>query len=329
MAWLQPPKAPRTTAAAAAPPPPPLAPLLPDSRHGETVGTVAQPQPRSQPEARPPDAAAVTTSSVCSGNGGRSQLKRSRHLAADCSVSPDEVVIACPTRRPRSPLHPLIQSNIPAPPSMYPFSYLQDLDDEPGATRRSAARSAKRCRTAEVHNLSERRRRDRINEKMRALQELIPNCNKVDKSSMLEEAIEYLKTLQLQVQMMSMGTGLCMPPAAMLLPAMQQQLLHHHPMAHFPHLGMGLGFGMGAAAGFDMLPFPCVAAGAHFPCPPGAMFGVPGQAMPSLPAAFAHMYGAGSGAGPAGQTEAADAAAPARPGEAEQGDQQVQHAKQT
>jgi phytochrome-interacting factor 3 len=156
MAWLQPPKAPRTTAAAAAPPPPPLAPLLPDSRHGETVGTVAQPQPRSQPEARPPDAAAVTTSSVCSGNGGRSQLKRSRHLAADCSVSPDEVVIACPTRRPRSPLHPLIQSNIPAPPSMYPFSYLQDLDDEPGATRRSAARSAKRCRTAEVHNLSER-----------------------------------------------------------------------------------------------------------------------------------------------------------------------------
>lgn len=294
MAWLQPPKAPRTTAAAAAPPPPPLAPLLPDSRHGETVGTVAQPQPRSQPEARPPDAAAVTTSSVCSGNGGRSQLKRSRHLAADCSVSPDE-----------------------------------DLDDEPGATRRSAARSAKRCRTAEVHNLSERRRRDRINEKMRALQELIPNCNKVDKSSMLEEAIEYLKTLQLQVQMMSMGTGLCMPPAAMLLPAMQQQLLHHHPMAHFPHLGMGLGFGMGAAAGFDMLPFPCVAAGAHFPCPPGAMFGVPGQAMPSLPAAFAHMYGAGSGAGPAGQTEAADAAAPARPGEAEQGDQQVQHPKQT
>lgn len=155
------------------------------------------------------------------------------------------------------------------------------------------------------------------------------SCVQVDKSSMLEEAIEYLKTLQLQVQMMSMGTGLCMPPAAMLLPAMQQQLLHHHPMAHFPHLGMGLGFGMGAAAGFDMLPFPCVAAGAHFPCPPGAMFGVPGQAMPSLPAAFAHMYGAGSGAGPAGQTEAADAAAPARPGEAEQGDQQVQHPKQT
>jgi len=39
--------------------------------------------------------------------------------------------------------------------------------------------AARRSRAAEVHNLSERRRRDRINEKMRALQELIPHCNKV------------------------------------------------------------------------------------------------------------------------------------------------------
>ncbi|KAJ4849390.1 hypothetical protein Tsubulata_033758 [Turnera subulata] len=60
--------------------------------------------------------------------------------------------------------------------------------------------STKRSRAAEVHNLSERRRRDRINEKMRALQELIPRCNKSDKASMLDEAIEYLKSLQLQVQ---------------------------------------------------------------------------------------------------------------------------------
>ncbi|RWV94074.1 hypothetical protein BHE74_00003362 [Ensete ventricosum] len=35
---------------------------------------------------------------------------------------------------------------------------------------------------------------------MRALQNLIPNSNKTDKASMLDEAIEYLKQLQLQVQ---------------------------------------------------------------------------------------------------------------------------------
>ncbi|XP_020267523.1 transcription factor PIF3-like isoform X2 [Asparagus officinalis] len=78
----------------------------------------------------------------------------------------------------------------------------EDVDDD-GSKKPVTGRggsSTKRTRAAEVHNLSERRRRDRINEKMRALQELIPNCNKVDKASMLDEAIEYLKTLQLQVQ---------------------------------------------------------------------------------------------------------------------------------
>ncbi|KAJ6404889.1 hypothetical protein OIU84_012960 [Salix udensis] len=60
--------------------------------------------------------------------------------------------------------------------------------------------SSKRSRAAEVHNLSEKRRRSRINEKMKALQNLIPNSNKTDKASMLDEAIEYLKQLQLQLQ---------------------------------------------------------------------------------------------------------------------------------
>ncbi|CAI5525526.1 unnamed protein product [Closterium sp. Naga37s-1] len=40
-------------------------------------------------------------------------------------------------------------------------------------------------------------RRDRINERMKALQQLIPNSNKTDKASMLDEAIEYLRVLQL------------------------------------------------------------------------------------------------------------------------------------
>lgn len=60
--------------------------------------------------------------------------------------------------------------------------------------------SGHRSRPAQVHNLSEKRRRGRINEKMRELQELIPHCNKLDKASMLDEAIEYLKSLQLQLQ---------------------------------------------------------------------------------------------------------------------------------
>ncbi|KAF5822096.1 putative transcription factor bHLH family [Helianthus annuus] len=53
------------------------------------------------------------------------------------------------------------------------FGYHENKQSHGGST------STKRPRSAEIHNLSERRRRDRINEKMKALQELIPRCNKV------------------------------------------------------------------------------------------------------------------------------------------------------
>ncbi|TVU41135.1 hypothetical protein EJB05_14631, partial [Eragrostis curvula] len=101
-----------------------------------------------------------------------------------------------------------------------------DAIDEARPSRRPAS-SKRRTRAAEVHNLSERRRRDRINEKMRALQELVPHCNKTDKASILDDAIEYLKSLQLQVQVMWMTTGV----APMMLPGAHQLMT---PM------GMGL-----------------------------------------------------------------------------------------
>lgn len=91
--------------------------------------------------------------------------------------------------------------------------------------------STKRSRAAEVHNLSERRRRDRINERMKTLQELIPRCNKTDKASMLDEAIEYLKSLQMQVQMMSMGCGM----VPIMYPGVQQ---------YMPAMGMAMDFNM-------------------------------------------------------------------------------------
>jgi phytochrome-interacting factor 3 len=99
MAWLQPPKAPRVTAAGA--PPAPQPPPPPQEHCHRDAATVTQ--RRLQPDARAPDAAAVTaavtTSSVCSGNGDRSQLKRSsQHQLPDGSISPDEVA------RPTTPL---------------------------------------------------------------------------------------------------------------------------------------------------------------------------------------------------------------------------------
>ncbi|KAG6626517.1 hypothetical protein CIPAW_15G054600 [Carya illinoinensis] len=73
--------------------------------------------------------------------------------------------------------------------------------------------SSKRSRVAEVHNLSE----------------------KTDKASMLDEAIDYLKQLQLQVQMLSMRNRLSLHP--MCLPGVQQP-------AQLPRTGMS-SFGEG------------------------------------------------------------------------------------
>ncbi|KAF5747011.1 transcription factor SPATULA-like isoform X1 [Tripterygium wilfordii] len=96
--------------------------------------------------------------------------------------------------------------------------------------------SSKRSRASDFHNLSEKRRRSRINEKMRALQNLIPNSNKTDKASMLDEAIEYLKQLQLQVQMLSMRNGPSLHP--MCLPGVSQHL-------HGSTVGTGFDEGIG------------------------------------------------------------------------------------
>ncbi|XP_058000595.1 transcription factor PIF3 isoform X4 [Hevea brasiliensis] len=172
----------------------------------------------------------------------------------------------------------------------------EDVEEESvGAKKAAPARAgtgSKRSRAAEVHNLSERRRRDRINEKMRALQELIPNCNKVDKASMLDEAIEYLKTLQLQVQIMSMGAGLYMP-SMMLPPGMPHMhaghMLPFSPMGAGMGMGIGMGFGMGmpdmigGSSGCSMVQVPPMH-GAHFPGPPmsgpSALHGMGGCNLP-------------------------------------------------
>ncbi|XP_010264023.1 PREDICTED: transcription factor PIF1-like isoform X2 [Nelumbo nucifera] len=137
--------------------------------------------------------------------------------------------------------------------------------------------AARKGRAAEVHNLSERRRRDRINEKMKALQELIPRCNKSDKASMLDEAIEYLKSLQLQVQMMSMGCGM----VPMMFPGVQQ---------YMPTIGMGMGMGMGMDMGIGMgmgmsrpvLPFHSILAGSGMPTPTAAAHLGPKLPMPAF-----------------------------------------------
>ncbi|KAH1227542.1 Transcription factor PIF1 [Glycine max] len=136
----------------------------------------------------------------------------------------------------------------------------EDVDFESPEAKKQVrgSTSTKRSHAAEVHNLSERRRRDRINEKMKALQELIPRCNKSDKASMLDEAIEYLKSLQLQVQMMSMGCGM----VPMIFPGIQQYM---PPMGMGIGMGMGMGMEMGMGMNRSVMPFPNMLASSTLP----------------------------------------------------------------
>ncbi|XP_004292266.1 PREDICTED: transcription factor PIF1-like [Fragaria vesca subsp. vesca] len=150
----------------------------------------------------------------------------------------------------------------------------QDVEFESGSAKKvnRGSSSTKRSRAAEVHNLSERRRRDRINEKMRTLQELIPRCNKSDKASMLEEAIEYLKSLQLQVQMMSMGCGM----VPMMFPGVQPYM----PMG-MARMGMGMGMGMEMGMNRPMMPYGNVLAGSPMPTAAAAAHMGPRFPMPA------------------------------------------------
>ncbi|KAG1334772.1 transcription factor bHLH75 [Cocos nucifera] len=64
---------------------------------------------------------------------------------------------------------------------------------------------ARRGQATDSHSLAERVRRERINEKMRCLQDLVPGCYKaMGMAGMLDEIINYVQSLQNQVEFLSM-----------------------------------------------------------------------------------------------------------------------------
>uniref|UniRef100_A0A0A9CZD0 BHLH domain-containing protein n=1 Tax=Arundo donax TaxID=35708 RepID=A0A0A9CZD0_ARUDO len=71
---------------------------------------------------------------------------------------------------------------------------------------------ARRGQATDSHSLAERVRRERINERMRYLQELVPGCSKVTgKAGMLDEIINYVQSLQKQVEFLSMKIAASKP----------------------------------------------------------------------------------------------------------------------
>ncbi|KAI5314827.1 PREDICTED: mRNAion factor [Prunus dulcis] len=74
---------------------------------------------------------------------------------------------------------------------------------EASALNLSGKSRARRGSAIDPQSLYARKRREKINERLRVLQNLVPNGTKVDISTMLEEVVHYVKFLQLQIKLLS------------------------------------------------------------------------------------------------------------------------------
>ncbi|RDX88077.1 Transcription factor bHLH84, partial [Mucuna pruriens] len=77
------------------------------------------------------------------------------------------------------------------------------LEDSTAVKLKGKKSTSNRGSATDPQSVYARRRRERINERLRILQNLVPNGTKVDISTMLEEAVQYVKFLQLQIKLLS------------------------------------------------------------------------------------------------------------------------------
>ncbi|XP_020237091.1 transcription factor UNE12 isoform X5 [Cajanus cajan] len=106
-----------------------------------------------------------------------------------------------PSVRPTLPPHPQLHLHQQGQAAAGPAS-MGATPQPPGIRPRVRAR---RGQATDPHSIAERLRRERIAERMKALQELVPSINKTDRAAMLDEIVDYVKFLRLQVKVLSMS----------------------------------------------------------------------------------------------------------------------------
>lgn len=89
---------------------------------------------------------------------------------------------------------------------------------------------ARRGQATDSHSLAERARREKISKKMKCLQDLVPGCHKITgKAGMLDEIINYVQSLQRQVEFLSMKLAAVNPSVEFnvdILPVKEEPLSH-------------------------------------------------------------------------------------------------------
>ncbi|XP_026418411.1 transcription factor bHLH62-like isoform X2 [Papaver somniferum] len=95
---------------------------------------------------------------------------------------------------------------------------------------------ARRGQATDSHSLAERVRREKISERMKFLQDLVPGCNKVTgKAVMLDEIINYVQSLQRQVEFLSMKLSTVNPRLDFNMEALLSKDILHPRGGSFPH----------------------------------------------------------------------------------------------
>ncbi|XP_071717344.1 transcription factor bHLH74-like [Rutidosis leptorrhynchoides] len=118
---------------------------------------------------------------------------------------------------------------------------VKDTSDNSGKDNSYIHVRAKRGQATNSHSLAERVRREKISERMKLLQELVPGCNKITgKAVMLDEIINYVQSLQQQVEFLSMKLATVNPEMNVDIDRLMfKDILHSRGGSSNPAFGFG------------------------------------------------------------------------------------------